>query len=105
MKFPMFAAAAALAGSAPVLAESVTTLAALTAAPTPSTLAGNTPIEALVASPVANPVLLKHFPNLDKQDAFAMFKVMRLRDVAPLSDGNITEEKTVAFEVELKTAK
>lgn len=105
MKFLMFATVAALAGSAPAMAESGTTPAALTTAPAPSTLAGNTPIEVLVASPVANPVLLKHFPNLDKHGAYAMFKGMSLREVAPLSDGNITEKKIVAFEVELKTAK
>ncbi len=103
VKIVMLAAVAAISCAAS--AQPAAAPAAPVANAAPAALDGNSPIEALVASPVAKPILLKHFPNLDKHDAYEMFKSISLRDLAPMSDGGITEEKIVAFDAELKTAK
>ena len=58
-----------------------------------------------MASPSAKAIVLKHFPDLDKHPAYEMFKAISLRELVPLSEGNITEEKVAAFETELKAAK
>lgn len=102
MKFLTIAAAAVLSLAAPALAQ---TPPAAASTATPAALDGNSPIEALVASPIAKPILLKHFPDLDKHEAYEMFKSVSLRDLAPMTDGKITEEKIVAFEADLKAAK
>lgn len=105
MKFLLFAAVATISATAPAVAAPAAAPAAVPAAPTAAILDGTTPIEVLVASAVAKPILLKHFPNLDKHEAYEMFKSISLRDLAPLSGGNITEEKIAAFEAEMKVAK
>lgn len=68
-------------------------------------LSASTPIETLMASPIAKPLVLRNFPDLEKHPAYEQFKTISLRDLAPLSGGAITDEKIAAFEAELKTAK
>jgi hypothetical protein len=68
-------------------------------------LDSSSPIEALVASPVAKPILLKHFPGLDTHPAYEQIKGMSLRDVAPFSGGVITDEKIAALDADLKAVK
>jgi hypothetical protein len=48
-------------------------------------------IEALVADPATKAVLDKHLPGIDRHPAYAQFKGMTLRQVAPFSQGNITD--------------
>jgi hypothetical protein len=75
------------------------------AAPVQPAAAGNMPIETLMASPTSKAAVLKQFPDLEKHPAYETFKSISLRDLAPLSGGAVTEEKIVAVEAELKTAK
>ncbi|WP_292119168.1 hypothetical protein [Brevundimonas sp.] len=60
------------------------------------------PIEALVADPATKAVLEKHLPGMDKHPAYGQFKGMSLRQVAPYSQGAITDEKLAAIEADLK---
>lgn len=59
-------------------------------------------IEALVADPVTKAVLDKHLPGLDSHPAFGQFKAMTLRQIAPYSQGNITDAKIAAIDTDLK---
>jgi hypothetical protein len=60
------------------------------------------PIEALVNDPATKAVLEKHLPGMDKHPAYGQFKAMTLRQVAPYSQGAITDEKIAAIEADLK---
>jgi hypothetical protein len=102
MKSTLFAAVAIASLSLPSIVSAQTPAAADEAS---APLNGSTPIETLMASPVAKPIILKHFPNLDKHAAYESFKAISLRDLAPLSGGLINEEQILAFETELKAAK
>lgn len=108
MKFCVMVAAIAAVAAPAALAQTAVPADPVTSeASTPAAagLDGNSPIEVLMASPSAKAVLLKHFPDLDKHPAFEMFKTVSLRELGPLSEGNITEEKVAAFEADLKTTK
>lgn len=59
-------------------------------------------IEALVADPATKAVLDKHLPGIDRHPAYAQFKGMTLRQVAPFSQGHITDAKIAAIDVDLK---
>ena len=59
-------------------------------------------IEALVADPATKAVLDKHLPGLDRHPAYAQFKGMTLRQVAPFSQGHITDAKIAAIDTDLK---
>ncbi|HBI17755.1 MULTISPECIES: hypothetical protein [unclassified Brevundimonas] len=59
-------------------------------------------IEALVADPATKAVLDKHLPGIDRHPAYAQFKGMTLRQVAPFSQGNITDAKIAAIDTDLK---
>lgn len=59
-------------------------------------------IEALVADPATKAVLDKHLPGIDQHPAYAQFKGMTLRQVAPYSGGNITDAKIAAIDTDLK---
>ena len=59
-------------------------------------------IEALVADPATKAVLDKHLPGIDRHPAYAQFKGMTLRQVAPFSQGNITDAKIAAIDADLK---
>jgi hypothetical protein len=98
----LFAAAAAsllLAGAA----------SAQTAAPAPAPAPAHpahptieSPIEALMADPVTKAVVEKHLPGVDKHPAYEQFKAMTFRQVAPYSDGHITDELIAAIDADLK---
>jgi hypothetical protein len=62
----------------------------------------DSPIEALVNDPATKAVLEKHLPGMDKHPAYGQFKGMTLRQVAPYSQGAITDEKIAAIEADLK---
>jgi hypothetical protein len=101
MKYVLTAATALICTATAALAQQTP------AAPAQATTTfdGGTPIESLVASPKAKPILLKYFPDIDKHPAYETFKSIGLRDLAPMSGGLITDEKLAAFEAELKSAK
>ncbi len=96
-----------IAVAAMMLSAGTATAQSATSAPVLQAVALNSslPIEALVASPVAKPILLKHFPGLDTHPAYEQIKGMSLRDVAPFSGGAITDEKIAALDADLKAAK
>ena len=58
-------------------------------------------IEALVADPATKAVLDKHLPGIDRHPAYAQFKGMTLRQVAPFSQGTITDAKIAAIDTDL----
>lgn len=62
----------------------------------------DSPIEALVNDPATKAVLEKHLPGMDKHPAYGQFKAMTLRQVAPYSQGAITDEKIAAIDADLK---
>lgn len=110
MTKPLFAAAAAasllLAGAAS--AQTAPTAPAPTTSPAPEhenhaahpTI--DSTIEALVANPATKAVLDKHLPGLDTHPAYGQFKAMTLRQIAPYSQGNITDAKITAIDADLK---
>jgi len=64
-------------------------------APAPAPVAAfsiDTPIEALMADERAKAVLMKHLGPVDQHPAYADFKALSLKTLAPFSQGLITEE-------------
>ena len=92
-----FAALAFLAG-APLAASALPTVVAVQEAK----FSVDTPIEQLVADPAAKAVVEKHIPGIDQHPAYDQFKAMSLRQVAPYSEGLITEAMLNAMDAELK---
>jgi len=99
----LFAAAAAsllLAGAA----------AAQTAQPAPAPAHENhaarptieSSIEALINDPATKAVMDKHLPGLAEHSAYGQFKGMTLRQVAPFSEGKITNAIIAAIDADLK---
>jgi len=106
MKTSTFAVLAALAAltAAPALAQ---TPAAAPPPPAAAPAAGalsveTTPIETLVANPAAKAVLDKDLPGLTTHEAYDQFKSMTLSQVAPMSQGAITDDllKTVQADLD-----
>lgn len=97
-KFTAAFAALALVAGAPIAASAL---------PAPAVVAESkfsidTPIEQLVANPAAKAVVVKHIPGIDQHPAYDQFKAMSLRQVAPYSEGLITEAMLTAIDTELK---
>ncbi len=101
----LFAAAAAsllLAGAA----------SAQTPAPAPAPMPGHdhhaahptieSSIEALINDPATKAVMDKHLPGLAEHSAYGQFKGMTLRQVAPFSEGKITDAVIAAIDADLK---
>ncbi|MCV0413386.1 MAG: hypothetical protein K5831_00695 [Brevundimonas sp.] len=59
-------------------------------------------IEALVADPATKTVMDKHLPGLADHPAYGQFKGMTLRQVAPFSQGHITDAVIAAIDADLK---
>ena len=105
MKTSTIAALAALAtlAAAPALAQ--------TPAPAPAAAAAGalsvekTPIETLVANPAAKAVLDKDLPGLTTHEAYDQFKAMTLTQVAPMSQGAITDEALKKVQADLDQVK
>lgn len=85
-----------LAASAPVLAQDPAPAARFTL---------STPIEQIVADPAAKAALDSTIPGLSAHPAYDMFKAMSLKDLAPLSEGQITPELLAKTEAALATVK
>jgi hypothetical protein len=103
MKITAFAAVLAMFAAAPALAQAP---AATPAAAPASAAAGalsveTTPIETLVANPAAKAVLDKDLPGLTTHEAYDQFKAMTLSQVAPMSQGAITDEALKTVQADL----
>ena len=108
MQKTLFAAAAAsllIAGAASAQAAGQTAPAPAPA-PAPGAHAAHptieSSIEALMADPETKAVVEKHLPGVDKHPAYAQFKSMTFRQVAPYSEGHITDALIAAIDADLK---
>lgn len=104
MKTTLLAALAALAtlAAAPALAQ--------TPAPAPAAASGamsvdKTPIETIAANAAGKAVLDKDLPGLTTHEAYDQFKSMTLAQVAPMSQGAITDERLKAVQADLDKLK
>ena len=61
----------------------------------------NTPIETLVANPAAKAVLDKDIPGLTTHEAYDQFKSMTLSQVAPMSQGALTDDMLKTVQADL----
>jgi hypothetical protein len=102
MKFAPLAALglAAAALTTPALAEDTAMSAPMAAAFTVET-----PIEALMADERAKAVVTKHLPGIDQHPAYADFKALSLKSLAPFSQGLITEELLTKIAADLAAIK
>jgi hypothetical protein len=82
------AAALALAFAAPVLAQDHDH-----AAHAAATLTVDAPIEALAADAKGKAILDAEFPGITAHPMYDSFKAMSLKQVAPMSNGVVTDEK------------
>ena len=64
-----------------------------------------TPIETLVANPAAKAVLDKDLPGLTTHEAYDQFKGMTLSQVAPMSQGAITDAALKTVQADLDKLK
>jgi hypothetical protein len=95
---------AALTIATPALAQ--TAPAPAPAAPvTAAKFSLDTPIETLAADPAAKAVLDANFPGLTTHQAYDMFKAMSLKQVAPMSGGQISDESLAKTGVGLAAIK
>jgi hypothetical protein len=94
-----------MSAAMPVYAQEAAPAAAQAPAAAPAPLNGDSPIEAIAATPAGKAALEKHFPEILPHPAYEQFKAMSLRALAPLAGGIITDEKIAALEADLKAAK
>lgn len=90
-------AAAALQAQAPAPAPAAPVAA-------PAKLGLDTPIEQLVANPKTKAVLDAELPTLAAHPSFELFKAMSLRQLAPMSQGALTDEMLGKIEPKLAAA-
>lgn len=62
----------------------------------------NSSIEALVNNAETKAVLTRHLPGVDAHPAYGQFKRMTLREVAPFSQGLVTDQLIAAIDADLK---
>ena len=108
MSLVIAAALAALAQTAPAVeatAPSATAPAADGAAAVAARFNLDTPIESLVADESAKAVLDTDLPGLTAHPSYEMFKGMSLRQVQPLSNGQLTDEMMARTEASLAAIK
>ena len=100
------AAALALLAAAPAFAQTPAAMPAPATAPAPAAAGAlsveSTPIETIVANPAGKAVLDKDLPGLTTHEAYEQFKGMTLSQVAPMSQGAITDAllKTVQADLD-----
>jgi hypothetical protein len=112
MSFVIAAALAALAQTAPAAETAAPAVAAPAADAAPAVGAESvakfnldTPIESLVADESAKAVLETDLPGLTAHPSYDMFKGMSLRQVQPLSNGQLTDEMMARTEASLAAIK
>jgi hypothetical protein len=94
---------AAIAGLSLAAAASVAT--AQDAAPAAAAAAPSvesTPIVELVDNPATKAVLDKHVPGVAEHPSYDMFKGMTLRQVEPMSEGVLDDDKLKAIQADLE---
>ena len=98
---------ATLAAAAPALAQDQAAPAATPAAPaaTATKYSLDTPVEALIADPVARAVLTASLPDIDKHPSYEMFKGMSLNQLAPMAPDKLTPEKLEQVKIGLAALK
>ncbi|WP_109807835.1 hypothetical protein [Sphingosinithalassobacter portus] len=90
--FAAIPAAAAQDAPAAPAADAATEAAPATEAEAGAKYSSNTPIEQLVANEQAKAVLDADVPGLSTHESYDMFKSLSLRQLAPYSQGKITDE-------------
>lgn len=98
MKLIACAAALIVATAAPVIAQTAPAAPAATAPAAPAAAPAakytlDTPIETLVADAAAKAVLDADIPGMTAHPAFDQFKSMSLKQLQPISQGQITDEQ------------
>jgi hypothetical protein len=68
-------------------------------------LSAKTPIETLMSAPASKAVLLKIFPDLDKNPAYDQFKALSMRQLSELLGGAIPAEKIDQLDKDLAALK
>ena len=86
-------ASAALFANLSVAAAAQTMMAPAPAAAAVAAFSIDSPIEQLVANPATKAVLEADFPGVTTHPAYEQFKAMSLKQLAPYSNGIITDEK------------
>jgi hypothetical protein len=106
MKTTIIAALAALAtfAATPLLAQAPAPAAPMAAA-TGAMGVDKTPIETIVANPAAKAVLDKDLPGLTSHEAYDQFKGMTLTQLAPMSQGAITDDRLKVVQADLDKLK
>jgi hypothetical protein len=101
-----FASLAALCLALPAVAAPVVALAQDAPMPAPAAaFTIDTPIETLMADERAKAVVSKYLAGIDQHPAYADFKALSLKAVAPFSQGLITEELLGKIAADLATIK
>jgi hypothetical protein len=104
----LLASPAAFAQSAPAPAAPASAPESAAPAAAPASTARfnlDTPIEVLAADEKAKAVLMADLPGLLPHPSYEMFKAMSLRQVQPLSQGQLTDEALTRVEADLATIK
>ena len=99
---------ATLAAAAPALAQdqaAATPAAPAAPAATATKYSLDTPVEALIADPVARAVLTASLPDIDKHPSYEMFKGMSLNQLAPMAPDKLTPEKLEQVKIGLAALK
>jgi len=60
------------------------------------------PIKALLANPQTKPVLEKHLPGISAHPALPQFQDLTLAQVAPMSEGEVTDEIIARIDADLQ---
>jgi hypothetical protein len=94
-----------LFASVPVAAGAQTVAAPAPSAAAVAAFSIDSPIEQLVANPAAKAVLEADFPGVTTHPAYEQFKAMSLKQLAPYSNGIITDEKLAKASADLAAVK
>lgn len=99
-------ASAALFANLSVAAAAQTMMAPAPAAAAVAAFSIDSPIEQLVANPATKAVLEADFPGVNRiHPAYEQFKAMSLKQLAPYSNGIITDEKLAKASADLAAVK
>lgn len=67
-----------------------------------STFSADTPLEAVVANPMAKAALDKTLPTIAKHPSFEQFKSLSLKQLQGYSEGKITDEMVAKVDADLR---
>lgn len=98
----------AVASAAILLMTPVHAIAQVAPAPEASlsaTFSIDSPIEQLAANPAARAVLEADFPGITTHPAYEQFKALSLKQLAPYSNGLITDDKLAKASADLAAVK